>query len=91
LQTAAQLVKTSRDLLASAEQTERVAFGRYKEGVGTIIDLLVAQSALANARSQEIQARAEWLAALAQLAHDTGMASPVLSAKVSITEEKTSP
>ena len=71
-QTAAQLVRTSRDLLASAEQSERVALGRYKEGVGTIIDLLTAQAALANARSQEIQARSGWFVALAQLAHDTG-------------------
>jgi outer membrane protein len=91
LQTANQLVKTSRDLLASAEQSERVAFGRYKEGVGTILDLLAAQSQLANARSQEIQARAQWFAALAQLAHDTGMASPALRATISITEEKTNP
>ncbi len=91
LQTAAQLVKTSRDLLASAEQADRVAFGRYKEGVGTIIDLLTAQSALAGARSQEIQARAAWFAALAQLAHDTGMASPALGSKISIIEEKTNP
>jgi outer membrane protein len=91
LKTAAQLVKTSQDLLASAEQSERVALGRYKEGVGTIIDLLAAQSALANARSQEIQARAEWFAALAHLAHDTGMASPTLNAKVNITEEKVTP
>jgi outer membrane protein len=51
-QTATQLVRTSRDLLASAEQSERVALGRYKEGVGTIIDLLSAQAALASARSQ---------------------------------------
>jgi outer membrane protein len=91
LQTANQLVKTSRDLLASAEQSEQVAFGRYKEGVGTILDLLAAQSQLANARSQEIQARAEWFAALARLAHDTGMVSPALSAKISVTEEKTTP
>jgi outer membrane protein len=91
IKTAAQLVKTSRDLLASAEQSERVELGRYKEGVGTIIDLLAAQSALAGARSQEIQARAEWFAALAQLAHDTGIASPALRAKISLTQEKTNP
>ena len=91
LRTAGQLVRTSRDLLASAEQSERVAFGRYREGVGTIIDLLAAQSALAGARSQEIRARAQWLAALAQLAHDTGMVSPVLEARVNVTEERTEP
>jgi outer membrane protein len=76
-QTATQLVRTSRDLLASAEQSERVALGRYKEGVGTIIDLLNAQGALASARSQEIQARAGWFVALAQLARNTGTAAPL--------------
>jgi len=54
-----------------------VALGRYKEGVGTIIDLLTAQSALAGARSQDIQARSAWFVALAQLAHDTGTAAPL--------------
>ncbi len=77
LSTAAQLVKTSRDLLASAEESERVALARYKQGVGTILDLLTAQSALAGARAQEIQARAGWFASLAQLAHDVGLAAPL--------------
>ncbi len=91
LQTATQLVKTTRDLLASAEQSERVALGRYQEGVGTIIDLLTAQSALADARAQEILARSSWFYALAQLAHDTGVASPTLKAAISVTQEETSP
>jgi outer membrane protein len=72
MQTAGQRVKTSKDLLASAEQSERVQLGRYKEGVGTILDLLSAELTLANARAQEIQARADWLIAMAQLIHDTG-------------------
>ncbi|MCJ7753937.1 MAG: TolC family protein, partial [Thermoanaerobaculales bacterium] len=91
LQTANQLVKTSRDLLASAEQSERVALGRYQEGVGTIIDLLTAQSALAAARAEEILARSSWFYALAQLAHDTGVASPTLKAAVSVTQKGTTP
>ena len=91
LQTATQLVATSRDLLASAEQSERVALGRYREGVGTIIDLLAAQAALADARAQEILAQVEWFFALAQLAHDTGIASPTLKAPSPLTEEKTTP
>jgi outer membrane protein TolC len=91
LQTANQLVKTSRDLLASAEQSERVALGRYQEGVGTIIDLLTAQSALAEARAEEILARSAWFYALAQLAHDTGVASPTLKAAVSITQKGATP
>ncbi|NCO69578.1 MAG: TolC family protein, partial [Acidobacteria bacterium] len=63
----------ARDLLASAEQSERVALGRYKEGVGSFLDLLAAQSALANARALEVQARAGWLLAVAQLTRDIGL------------------
>jgi outer membrane protein len=50
-----------------------VARERYREGVGTIVDLLVAQSALATARAQEIDARWQWRSSLAQLAHDVGV------------------
>jgi len=91
LKTATQLVKTSRDLLASAEQSERVALGRYKEGVGTIIDLLTAQAALAGARAQEIQARSSFYVALAQLAHDTGAAAQNLDQAIEITKEGGTP
>ena len=73
LQTATQRVHTSADLLASATESESVARGRYREGVGTFVDLLIAQTALANARAQEVQARWEWRTALAQLAHDVGV------------------
>ncbi|HEY6827683.1 MAG TPA: TolC family protein [Gemmatimonadaceae bacterium] len=73
LRTATDRVRTARDLLASAIQSEEVARGRYKEGVGSIVDLLVAQSALASARSQDIDSRWQWRSALAQLAHDVGV------------------
>lgn len=73
LQTATQRVKTADMLLASAEQSEQVARGRYTEGVGSILDLLTAQSALADARAQQVQARWVWYTSLAQLAHDTGI------------------
>lgn len=73
LQTAGQRVITADALLASAEQSEQVAAGRYREGVGSIIDLLTAQSALANARAQQVQSRWQWYTALAQLAHDAGV------------------
>jgi len=91
LKTARTLVATSRDLLASAEQSERVALGRYREGVGTITDLLAAQAALADARSQEVRARARWFAALAQLAHDTGVASPSLQSAITVSGEGDQP
>jgi len=77
LETATRRIGTSRDLLASAEQSERVAFARYREGVGTILDLLVTQAALANARATEVQARTDWFVSLARLARDTGAAAPL--------------
>ena len=72
LSTSTQRVSAGNDLLASATQSADVALGRYREGVGTIVDVLLAQSALATARAEQIQARWEWQTALAQLAHDTG-------------------
>jgi outer membrane protein TolC len=73
LRTSTDRVRTSRDLLASATQSETVARERYREGVGSIVDLLVAQTALANARAQSVDARWQWRTALAQLAHDVGV------------------
>jgi TolC family type I secretion outer membrane protein len=72
LKTAEQRVRTSEDLLKSATESYQVAFGRYKAGVGSILDLLSAQSALEQARAQRVQANADWFVSLAQLAHDTG-------------------
>jgi outer membrane protein TolC len=73
LRTSTERVATSRDLLASATQSELVARERYREGVGTIVDLLIAQNALALAQAQAIDARWQWRTALAQLAHDVGV------------------
>lgn len=73
MRTATDRVRTARDLLASAIQSESVARGRYKEGVGSIVDLLVAQSALAAARAQDVDTRWQWRTSLAQLAHDVGV------------------
>jgi outer membrane protein len=72
LKTAEQRVRTSQDLLKSATESYQVALGRYKAGVGSILDLLSAQSALENARAQRVQATADWYVSLAALARDTG-------------------
>ena len=72
LSTASQRVRTSRDLLSSAQQAADVATNRYRSGVGSILDVLTAEAALENARAEEVQARADWFLAVAQLAHDTG-------------------
>lgn len=72
LLTATHSIRTTGDLLASAEQSERVALGRYKAGVGTILDVLNAQSALAAARVQRIQAALDWYVSRAALAKAVG-------------------
>lgn len=72
LSTATQSLQTAADLVASAEQSERVALGRYRAGVGTVLDLLSAQSALANARLQRIQAELDWNVYRATLAQAMG-------------------
>jgi outer membrane protein TolC len=72
LNTATQSLKTTADLVASAEQSERVALGRYKAGVGTVLEVLAAQSALANARLQRIQAALDWHVYRATLAQAMG-------------------
>jgi outer membrane protein TolC len=76
LQTAVRRVRTTEDLIASAEQSNEVALGRYKAGVGSVLDLLSAQSALADARAQRVLARLQWNTSLAQLAHDAGILDP---------------
>jgi len=78
VQTAAQQVRASKDLLASAKESAEVARGRYREGVGSILDLLTAESALAVALAQDVRSRAGFLLAVAQLAHDTGSVDTAL-------------
>ena len=74
--TAGERVKTTNDLMDSARQSEEVALGRYKEGVGSILDLLSAQKSLASARAEQINSHLSWFIALAQLAHDVGILDP---------------
>jgi outer membrane protein len=76
LQTATQRAKTADVLLASATRNEVAARARYRAGVGTIVDLITAQTALANARAQQAQSRWVWATALAQLSHDVGVLGP---------------
>lgn len=78
VKTAAQKIRTTRDLVESARESADVTRGRYTAGVGSILDLLTAESALASARAQDVGARAEFLFSLAQLAHDVGSIEPAV-------------
>ena len=73
LKTANESIIASNVLVSSAEESSRVALGRYKEGVGNIIDTLNAQSALANAKQQKIQSVLNWNIARTTLAQSIGV------------------
>ncbi|MDM7926623.1 MAG: TolC family protein, partial [bacterium] len=66
-------LQAAEDLVAAAEQSEAVAAGRYREGAGSMLDLLTAQRALASARAEKINARLGWYTALARLSHAAGV------------------
>jgi outer membrane protein TolC len=72
MKTASELIQTSRDLLASAQQSYEVALGRYRAGVGSILEVLPAQVALEDARAESIRAKTEWLLSVAKLERDIG-------------------
>ena len=73
LKTANESITASNVLVLSAEESSRVALGRYKEGVGNIIDTLNAQNALANAKQQKIQSVLNWNIARTTLAQSIGV------------------
>lgn len=72
LQSAGQSLRTTDDLIKSAEAAEAMARGRYKAGVGSLLDLLTAQNALASARQQRVQAAYNWNLYRATLAQSMG-------------------
>ncbi|HEY3644037.1 MAG TPA: TolC family protein [Gammaproteobacteria bacterium] len=72
MRTAASSLDTSDLQLKSAQQADDVTQARYKNGLGSILDVLSAQATLANARVQQVQARLNWFAALAAMGHAMG-------------------
>jgi len=72
LVTANESIRAVAVLVSSAQESSRVAFGRYKAGVGNILDNLNAQSALASALQQQIQANLNWNIARTTLAQSIG-------------------
>lgn len=75
--TATETLKSTQALLDSATQSEKVALGRYKAGAGTLADLLTAQSALASARQQRVQAQYTWQIDKATLAQAMGVLNEI--------------
>ena len=74
--TAAQQVETSETLLVSSKESYRVSLGRYRSGVADIVELLNAQSQLAAARAQRVEARTNLFTSYAELVHAIGAGLP---------------
>lgn len=75
IESANEQLVASADLLKTAAQNEQVSVGRYQAGVGSIVDVLTAQSALATAQQVRIQAELGWFVARSQLAFALGRLS----------------
>lgn len=65
-------IAAARTLQDSAQRSYEVAEGRYRAGVGNILELLSAQDARARAEQKRIEALAGWLSARLQLAASVG-------------------
>lgn len=62
----------SNDLVESATATEKLALGRYQAGLGILLDVLTAQSSLAQARYTQLLTRLGLRVARAELAQAIG-------------------
>ncbi len=62
--------------LNAAKEQYVVALAQYKQGTNTILNVVSAQSSLADARAQVASAAQLWYTSLANLAYATGLISP---------------
>ncbi|MCB0383981.1 MAG: TolC family protein, partial [Bdellovibrionales bacterium] len=69
-------IEYAKAYLESAEEDYKVSLKKYKVGTGTIVDLINAQTAVANARSQLAQTQNNWYSSIANLAFATGILFP---------------
>jgi outer membrane protein len=65
-------LKNTNTVLDAARQAFEAAAERYRSGVGNILELLSAQTTLAGAEQQRIQAQLDWRTARLQLAGSLG-------------------
>jgi outer membrane protein len=67
LDSANQQLSATATLITTADKNQEVALGRYQAGVGSIIDVLTAQTAAASAAQTRITAELNWKVSRAQL------------------------
>lgn len=73
LNTASARISATDSLLSSATQSNQAALARYKAGLGSLLNVLNAQSSLADARQQQARAGYDWSSARLQLAQAGGL------------------
>jgi outer membrane protein len=71
--TAVKSLKFAKENLANSEEAYKAAYETYKEGISTILDLLLAQQNLSESRAQVIQARTAWAIALSNISFAVGI------------------
>jgi outer membrane protein len=72
VKTSASTYKNSKEYLTTATEQFKIALASYKAGVNTILDVLSAQTYLADARSKSADATKDWYTSLSDLAYVTG-------------------
>jgi outer membrane protein len=72
VKTAASNLADSEEYLKAAELEFQIALTGYKAGTMTILDVMSAQSSLADARSKKAGSQKNWFVSLATLAYATG-------------------
>ncbi len=72
VETAAQNLKDSAEYLQAAQVEFAITLANYKTGTMTILNVLSAQSSLADARTKRASAQENWFTSLAALAYATG-------------------
>jgi len=69
---AGEAIEAAKKLVASADESLRVAAGRYQAGAGDIIELVAAQTAQTDAHTQRVRAVLSWYTALARFQRTIG-------------------
>jgi outer membrane protein len=72
VKTSATNLNDSYEYLKAAELEFKIALTSYKAGTMTILDVLQAQSSLADARRKKAEAEKNWFLSLAEIAYATG-------------------
>lgn len=74
--TAVNTIKLDEKALAVSTEAYNLALARYKEGIDTILNLLLAQQNLSAARATLVQDRTRWAITLANISFNTGLLVP---------------